>query len=190
MKTLKIVGIVVLVLVVLFFGVAMFLPSEVQVERSLVIPASSEVVFNQVNDLKQWEKWSPWHQMDPEMTMTFANINAGEGASYSWESEKVGSGSLIITESRPPQYIATEMDFIDQGTATSYYRFETIKEGTKVTWGFETDMGNGPVGKYMGLMMDSMIGSDFEKGLQNLKAHVQKLPVDAVTQETSGIEEN
>lgn len=187
MKTLKIVGIVVLVLVVLFFGIAMFLPSEVHVERSLVIPASSEIVFNQINDLRKWKEWSPWHQMDPDMKITYEDFLSGEGASYRWDSNELGNGKLTITDSQPFQYIETEMDFMDQGTATGYYRLEPVEEGTQVTWGFETDMGNGPVEKYMGLMMDSMVGSDFEKGLQNLKSYVKTLPQNTMTKETSNL---
>lgn len=182
MKTLKITGIVLLVLVVLFFGIAIFLPSEVHVERALVIPASSEIVFNQINDLRHWKEWSPWHQIDPDMKIMYRNHLAGEGASCIWESEKVGSGELTITKSLPYDYIETELNFMDQSTATGYYRFETVKEGTQVTWGFESDMGDGPFAKYMGLMMDSMIGSDFEQGLQNLKARVESLSGETITE--------
>jgi len=184
MKILKIIGIVVLVLVVLFFGIAMFLPSKVHVERSLIIPASSEVVFDQVNDLRNWKNWSPWHQMDPDMKITYKGFLQGEGASYQWESNKVGNGKLTITESHPHQYIATEMDFMEEGNAMGYYRFEPTKEGTQVTWVFETDMGSDPVDKYIGLMMDSMIGADFEKGLNNLKKHVKKMPSTMMTGDT------
>lgn len=181
MKTLKITGIVLLVLIVLFFGIAFLLPSEVEVERSLVIPATSEVVFEQVNNLHNWQNWSPWHQMDPNMQITYEGPLQGEGASYSWKSEKVGNGKLIIISSLPNEYIATSMDFMEQGKANAYYRFQPAEEGTQVTWTFETDMGNGPIAKYFGLMMDNMVGSDFEKGLNNLKTYVQKTPAEKIT---------
>lgn len=184
MKILKLIGIVILVLVVLFFGIAMFLPSEVHVERSLVIPASSEVVFDQINDLRNWKNWSPWHQMDPDMKITYEGFLKGEGASYQWESPKVGNGTLTITESLPHRYIGTEMDFMEEGTATAYHRFEPVEGGTQVTWAFETDMGTNPVDKYIGLMMDSMIGADFEKGLNNLKTYVQNQPSQMMTKDT------
>lgn len=185
MKILKVIGIVILVLVVLFLGIAMLLPSEIHVERTLVIPASSEIVFNQINDLRKWDEWSPWHQRDPEMKITYEDFLSGEGASYRWQSEKVGNGKLTITESEPFKYIETELDFMEQGTAVGYYRFEPVKEGTQVTWGFKTDLGDGLIDKYVGLMMDSMLGSDFEKGLQNLKAYVQRLPQSSMTTEAT-----
>ena len=185
MKILKFLGISVVVLVILFFGIAMFLPSEVHVERTLVIPASEEVVFDQINDLRHWKNWSPWHKMDPEMIITYEGFLQGEGASYRWKSDKVGSGQLRITESHPNQYIATEINFMEEGNARGYYRFESVEGGTQVTWAFETDMGSNPVDKYVGLIMDSMIGSDFEKGLNNLKNHVKTIPSNMATKDLS-----
>ena len=178
MRALKITGVIVGVLVILFFGIGMFLPSEVNIERSIVIEASPEVVFDQVNDLRKWKEWSPWHQMDPNMEITYEGFLMGEGASYKWKSDVVGNGELTITESHPNQYIATDMSFTDEGKALSYYRFESIEDGTLVTWGMETEMGNNPLAKYMGLVMDRVVGNDFEKGLQNLKSHVLNLPTE------------
>ena len=34
----------------------------------------------------------------------------------------------------------------------------------------DTDMGKNPIGKFFGLMMDKMVGPDFERGLNNLKS--------------------
>lgn len=178
MKALKIIGIVLLVFVILFFGIAFFLPSEVHVERSKVIPAKAEVVFTQINDLQKWEDWSPWHKMDPDMQITYGDSKAGVGAWYSWTSETLGDGKLTITESRPYEYIETDLDFMEEGTAIGYYRFEPQNGGTKVVWGMDSDMGSGAVGKYMGLMMDGMVGSSFEEGLANLEELVKDLPAD------------
>ncbi len=40
-------------------------------------------------------------------------------------------------------------------------------------WGLNTDMGAGPVGRWAGLMMDGMIGPDYETGLARLQAAVE-----------------
>ena len=41
--------------------------------------------------------------------------------------------------------------------------------GTRVTWGMDGDMGGNPLMHWMALMMDRMVGKDFEAGLANLK---------------------
>eukprot|EP01023_Acetabularia_acetabulum_P038207 TRINITY_DN36513_c1_g1_i1.p2 TRINITY_DN36513_c1_g1~~TRINITY_DN36513_c1_g1_i1.p2 ORF type:complete len:157 (-),score=35.49 TRINITY_DN36513_c1_g1_i1:16-486(-) len=38
-------------------------------------------------------------------------------------------------------------------------------------------MGSGPMGRWMGLMMDRWVGADYEQGLQNLKAVVEQQSV-------------
>jgi hypothetical protein len=176
MKALKRVGLLFLSLIILLSLISLLLPSKITVTRSVVLHASAVEVFEQVNTLKNWEKWSPWHQIDPAMLLNYEGPEAGVGAKYSWFSENsnVGNGSLIITESKPLQRIDTLIKFEGQGDGTGYYLFEETPEGTKITWTMIADMGMNPIGKYMGLMMDSMIGSDFEKGLENLRKVVEK----------------
>lgn len=174
MKLFKTSGIIIGVLGILFFGIAMFLPSTVLVERTVVVPAPSKTVFNQINDLRQWKHWSPWHTMDPTMKIVYEDYLRGKGASYKWDSELIGSGKLVITESMPHSYIVTSLNFLENKTATSRYFFEPVDDGTRVTWTLETDLGDGPMKKYTGLVMDNMIGSDFERGLANLKHYIER----------------
>ncbi|MDX5347212.1 MAG: SRPBCC family protein [Hymenobacteraceae bacterium] len=171
MQILKKIGLSILALLVVLVAVGFMLPAKVHVERSLVIKAKAEPVFHQINNLKNWEKWSPWHQMDPEMQLIYAGPEAGIGAKYSWTSnhERVGNGALTIKESVPFQKIITEMDFMENGVASSAYIFEETPEGTKVTWTMDSDMGYNLVSRYFGLMLDSFLGPDFEQGLQSLK---------------------
>lgn len=173
MKILKTSGILIAALGILFFGIAAFLPSAVHLERSVVVPASAEETFNHVNDLRQWKYWSPWHKMDPNMKIEYEDYLRGKGASYRWDSEHIGSGKLVITESMPHSYIVTSMQFQDTGTATSRYYFEPVDNGTRLRWTFELYLGNDPMAKYSGLIMDSMVGNDFEQGLALLKSHIQ-----------------
>ncbi|RAJ81835.1 polyketide cyclase/dehydrase/lipid transport protein [Chitinophaga dinghuensis] len=166
-------------LIVLILGLFIFslvLSPTVKVERSLLIPGTAGTIFPYVNILKNWELWSPWKELDPNMRITYGEKDSGAGAGYSWESKNrnVGKGSMVITISREDQYIATETDFMNMGIAKGYFRFEPSMGGTLVTWGMVTNMGQHPVRKLMGLMMDKWVGNDFEKGLRNLSKLVAK----------------
>lgn len=179
MKILKIIIYVILAIVLLAVVISFFLPAKTEIERSIVINAPAERIFAEVNDLKKWPNWSPWNEMDTSMTMTYADKTAGEGASYSWVGDPniTGTGELSITESRQNEYIETDLDFGQQGTAIAYYTFEDAGEGTKVTWGFETEHGWNPLSRWMGaVLIAPMLGSTFEDGLENLKTHVESLP--------------
>lgn len=192
MKALKIIGITLLVIIVLFVGISFLISPDVNVERSIVISAPAEIVFDQVNTLKNWEKWSPWHQIDPMMKLTYEGPESGAGAKYYWSSDdsNVGNGSLTIVESRPYTYIKTEMDFMEQGMGTSTYRFEEAEGGVKLTWGMNSNMGNNPIMRYLGLFMESLIGPDFEKGLNSIKMIAENIEYEKVTGDAEEESEN
>jgi hypothetical protein len=166
-------------LVVLILGLviySMFLPANVKLERTLFISAPIRAVFEQVNILRNWESWSPWKQKDPGMKIVYGEKESGVGASFSWERKdgKARRGSLTIVESKPPEYIVTNSNFMNKGGAKGYFRFESVTGGTQVTWGIEAHMGANPVRKLWGLVMDKWVGSDFEKGLINLRQVLSK----------------
>ncbi|MFA6262310.1 MAG: SRPBCC family protein [Bacteroidia bacterium] len=183
MKILKKIGIILLVIILLLLVVSFFLPRKVHVERSLEMKATPETVFALVNELKAWEQWSPWHKIDPEMTITYSDITAGSGAFYEWKSkhDQVGNGKLSIVESHAPAHIKTQMDFEGMDPAYAEFNFEATTEGVKVTWTMDSDMGMNPIAKFFGLMMDKFIGPDYEKGLANLKELSEKAPLAAET---------
>lgn len=144
MKALKVIGIILLILIGLPLIISLFLPSKVHVERSKVIEAPSEVVFQQVNTLKNWEEWSPWHEIDLEMKLMYDGPTAGEGASYSWTSkhDRVGNGKVTILKSVPYDTILIDMDFMENGKAKGSYYFERQPRGVKVTWGMDSELTN------------------------------------------------
>jgi hypothetical protein len=160
-----------IVLVLGLFIFSLFLSPNVKVERSLLIPAAAGTIFPLVNVVRNWEQWSPWKAQDPMVKITYGEKESGVGAGYSWESNNrnVGKGHMTVTESKPDQYIATNTDFTGMGIAKGYFRFDAAPGGTLVTWGMNCDMGQHPLRKVMGLMMDKWVGKDFEKGLENIK---------------------
>ena len=165
-----------LVAVAFFIIVGMFLPREVTVSREALINAPPEKVFVHINDLKKWDTWSPWAKRDPNMKQEFSGPTEGLGQKVVWTSdhEQVGNGSQEITESVPGKTVRTQLDFGEMGTAKAAFNLEGFDGGTRVTWGFETDMGGNPLMRWMGLMMDNWIGADYEAGLAALKQVAEK----------------
>ena len=102
MKFLKVFLGIFATLFVFWLIISAFLPSHVKFERSAVINAPPETVFQQVNTLKNWEKWSYWHQSDPEQKIAYSGPPAGTGASYAWDGEKTKQGTLTIIDASEP----------------------------------------------------------------------------------------
>ena len=175
MRALKIVVLVVIGFSVLVFGVGSFLPKDFRVERSIHIDAPAEVVFDQVNTLRNWSAWSPWVARDPTIENRYRGPESGVGASLSWTSEGSGDGTQTITKSERPSRIETQLDFGEMGQPTADWRFEPSGKGTKVTWGL-SGTANGALGGYFASMMDGMLSADYEDGLARLKQVVEATP--------------
>lgn len=93
----------------------------------------------------------------------------------SWTGKSdVGVGTQIVTAVEPNKRVETSLDFGEQGKAKALFILEGKDGKATVLWGFDTDMGNNPIGRWMGLFMDSMVSSDYEEGLSSLKALVEK----------------
>jgi hypothetical protein len=161
----------VIVLVVLCTAIAMQ-PADFQVQRSATIHAPVDVVFEQVNDVKKSQAWSPWLKMEPDAKVTLEGPAAGEGAAMTWDGNKIGAGTMTIIDSRQDRLVQSRLDFVKPFKSTSTAEFLFIEQGdtTTVTWTMSGK--NNFMGKAMGLFMncDKMIGEQFEQGLANLKS--------------------
>ncbi len=160
-------------IVVLFLIIVALRPSEFRVARSTTVAAPPEIVFPQVNDLHKWEAWNPWGKIDPNMKLAYEGPAAGVGAVHAWAgNNKVGEGRMEIIESRAPELIRFRLDFYQPmaGTSTAAFTFKPEGDQTLVTWAMSGK--NNFMAKAFGLFVncDKMIGSQFEKGLADLKA--------------------
>jgi uncharacterized protein YndB with AHSA1/START domain len=152
--------------------VAFLLPRHATVFRSTEINAPVAAIYPYVSDLRRLNEWSPWMELDPNAEITFTGPTEGVGQTMMWESDNpaVGSGSQTITRLEPNQEVESSLDFGSQGTAMASIDLESTGPGTKVTWGFTSDLGFNPVARYFGLMFDQWIGADYERGLAKLKS--------------------
>ena len=171
---------ILIIVVVLIAGVLIFAatkPDTFRVQRSASIKAPPEKIFPLINDFKRWDAWSPWEKKDLAMKKTFGATTSGKGATYAWEGNKdVGEGSMRIAESVPPSKITINLDFLKPFEAHNIVEYTLTPKGdtTTVSWVL-----HGPM-PYMSKVisifcdMDRMVGKDFEAGLANLKAVVEK----------------
>ncbi|MEA5464705.1 SRPBCC family protein [Leptothoe sp. PORK10 BA2] len=161
--------------VLLAFVAGFIIPSQVHVERSLLINAPPTEIYSMVSDLGQWDAWSPWAKMDPDAEMIISGQGVGQTMEWHSEDPQVGNGTQEIIALESPNYVNTHLDFGDQGMADALLKLTPQENGTLVSWSLDTDMRAGvpplmqPISTYFGFMMDSMIGKDYEQGLSNLK---------------------
>ena len=176
MKALKILGIGVLSLILLVVVVSFFLPKTYHLERTVSVAAPAAQVHRLTSDLVNgWPQWEPWSEIDDSIVTTYGDVTSGVGASQSWTG-KDGTGELTLTACDLTGGVAYDMSFNEgQYFSTGELTYTATATGTNVTWAMDGDM-SGIMGKYMGLMMDRMVGPMFEQGLDSLKTAAEALP--------------
>ncbi|PTL79546.1 SRPBCC family protein [Vitiosangium sp. GDMCC 1.1324] len=183
-RVLKRVGLGLVALVLVLVAVGLFLPRQWRVQRSVVINATPQQIYPLVNELPAWQSWAVWTKaMDPEVKHEYGPTVSGVGAWWSWNGPKMGHGKMTITRSDPDsgvwidEMIETDSEVNAHGSLT----WTQEGGGTKVTW---SDEGTLPpvVGGYFVGMINTMLGDNFQQGLTNLKAEVEKRRMQALEQ--------
>ena len=171
-------------IIAVFVVVVMTRPDDFKVSRSATIAAPAATIYPHVNDLHQFQVWSPFAKLDPNSKLTYSGPESGQGASFAWTGNaNVGEGSMTCTESRPNELLVYRLDFLKpfKGTNTAEFSFKQQSNQTVVTWSMSGKCNF--VSKAISLFMDcdKMIGPQFEKGLGDLK---QLSEVEAKAQRT------
>ena len=170
MKILKIILITVISLIALFFIIGLFLPKTYRVERSIVVNAPDSVVYKNISDFNNFLKWNPWSKMEPSAKVDISGPVSQPGHLYKWEGKETGTGQMEIRNVEPSKLVDIELSFLKpfESTANTTFQLDPNPQGIKVTWIMQ-GTNKTVMEKWMGLSMGSMIGKDFEDGLQNLK---------------------
>lgn len=170
-KILKVLAVVVIGIVVLFFGVAAVLPGSYTLERSVEIAAPPALVYARVVDYNAWLDWSPWPKMDPAAKHDIAGEPGTVGMTWTWSGEQLGVGSLTIKELEENRSLHSTLEFKEpmQSIGDDYVELEpTANGGTRVTWRNTAEL-DYPIGRYFGLTVESVLGSQYVDGLASLK---------------------
>lgn len=159
-----------ILLVTVLAVVGLFLPTRYTVSRSIAIAADRERIHEHVGDLEKWDTWTPWREADPSLVIALGGQTRGVGASQSW-SGRDSTGVLTLTMSSPQQGIEYDL-FFDGGDFQSVatIRYESLGDGTTVTWTMDGRMDAPLIGGYLAAAMDVWAGPMLARGLEKLKA--------------------
>jgi flavodoxin len=124
------------------------------------------------------DDWSPWAKKDPNMDKKFTGTNGEVGSQSYWNGNKeVGEGEQEIKNIIDGERIESELRFFKpfKSTSNCYTNVEDAGNGnTRVTWGF-SGKNKFPMTIFsLFKSMDSMVGKDFEEGMDSLKEVLEK----------------
>ncbi|MBX2897756.1 MAG: SRPBCC family protein [Cyclobacteriaceae bacterium] len=173
-------------LIVALLLIGFVLPGKLEVTKSVSIQAPASAVFEEINDLKRWETWQYWNTLDPtDMKIKYVEKTVGTGASYSWDSPVLKTGTITLTESIPDKSVAITMDF-DGNPANGVYALEPDGENTKLNLNFYSDAGMNPIGRWINVFMKGEIEKSFDYAGEKIKTIAEAKPkfTYAITEET------
>jgi uncharacterized protein YndB with AHSA1/START domain len=164
-----------LAVIVLIIAIAYLLPNQYGLSRSITINASADKIFPLIAAPKEWKKWSVWNQRDPAMQMTYSGAEVGNGAAWEWQSQSQGNGGMKFNNVVENQQVGYELHFEGMGQPSTG-AITLVAEGnaTKITWSMQGTSEGSFMTKLFAPFMDKLVGPDFEAGLKNLKALVEK----------------
>ena len=148
-----------------FLVIGLWLPGRWLAESSIEIPADSEAIFVFLDDLSRWEAWTPWGQIESEVS----DPSFGVGATRTWDDEQMGSGSVTITESRPPDLIRYHVEMEGSGEINGELGVVAVAGGSLVTWREAGDFGWNPLMGYVARGMAESQGKQLAASLTQLK---------------------
>lgn len=162
-----------------FIVVGFLLPRENNFQVSKSVQCSPDRVFTMINDLKNWETWSPWQEYDSNMKLNYSEISSGKDAWYTWDGNMdPAKGKLTILDCKANEKINMVLNFGDEKPANCSFTLKPVAEGTKITWsinihGSESAMFSKFLNGYKYVMMKHFLEKDFNRGLDNINKSCQ-----------------
>jgi hypothetical protein len=161
-----------IILVILL--VAAFAGTKWQFERSILINAPLEKVWQNTNSLHAINRWNPWLDRDPNVKQEYSGTDGAPGAIYAWDSpeKNVGAGNQTITGIKENSEMTSRINFIRPfaGVGDAWIRLEHERGTTRATWGIASSTPY-PMNimKVFGVI-EKNLNRDFTKGLGQLKS--------------------
>ncbi|QDK39325.1 SRPBCC family protein [Bdellovibrio sp. NC01] len=173
----KIVGLVVVALLVIFIVFIATRAPHFHYERSGVINAPAEKIFPYLSTFQGGHAWSPFERIDPNMKMKVIGDDGKVGTVMEFDGNKdAGSGKLEILKITPSTEVDMRLIMVKPFPADNLIEYRLTPEGTgtKLTWSMSGE--NGFFGKMITVFIDcdKMIGDQMNQGIKNLKEVVER----------------
>lgn len=190
MRALKTILVILGALVGLWLLLSLLGPKESYVERSTVIKASPNTVYEYIRFLKNQDEWGVWYKMDPDAKYELTGEDGKVGAKRSWDGQVVKQGAQTIVALDQDKSVKSDLEFgpmVGHGSLD----LEPRGDSTAVKWSMRMDVPF--IFRAAAMFMSADEGAkDFEDGLANLKticeakqADVDKAHVPSYTVTTS-----
>lgn len=167
MRLIKLAILSIIFFALLITGISLFFPSHIRISKAINIAAGRETILGEVNDISKWKNWYPGFD-----TLTLQSPVRKEGRVVTAVSAGI---PIAITASVPGEVKAS---FRPGKKKTVYSGWRTVNyqhtDSTTVQWYMDFHLNWYPWEKFSSLLLEKNYGPLMEKGLENLKALLEK----------------
>lgn len=168
-----------IITIVLFIFLSIYLvlklmPAKENLHKSIQIKAPPEKIFEQINNMENWEKWLAPKKYINNFELKYGERKKGEGAEWIWNSSKTGKGKIKIIKSVPYNEVKTRL--IINGLGETNVNWILEEKNKETTVGIEIDISNlnNPQGKALMLLADKWAYKAINQSLNSLKQYCEK----------------
>ncbi len=159
-----------LLLFLFIIGLSVFVSTQkgdYDVTASKVIKNPRSIVFNYINDYKNWETFCSWIKEDDSYKFIYPGLTLGQGGSCSWTSHS-NDGNIKTISTKENERIFQKMKNNEE-LSEVYWTFKDTLGGTKVTWRNKGKLDfKSKVAAFFSGGIKRVVGSIYEKSLENL----------------------
>lgn len=164
-----------LLLILLFLiGLSVFVSTQkgdYDVTRSIVIKNQRAVVYNFINDYKNWGDFCVWIKKGNSSKFNYPERTVGQGASCFWENNE-NTGKIVTILTKENESISQKMFNNDQSTEI-YWKLKDTSGGTKVTWRVKGKLDfNSKIAAFFNGGINSVVGEIYKKSLEKLNKSI------------------
>ncbi len=164
----------------LFLGIGFYNASKLQhinIQKTVNIQSDMQTTFDNVLYLKNFTKWSPFYEADPNQKTNIKGTDGQVGAQFYWEGNQgKDPGYQEITEIRPLNYIKMECDIQKPFKANPTFEYSFPKTGNVIKVVQEFNFKSGLVDSFFMWLFGAK--NDMEKmnarGMEFLKIACEK----------------
>lgn len=141
----------------------------VNIDRSIIVAKPIGELFQLVADFNHWKFWSPWLCQEPDCPVKISGKGGQVGHALFWDGKRIGSSETKLVSTIAPSRLEYDFTFLKPWKAKSkvVFEFTTVSNGTQISWKMQATL---PMLLLpMRDKVTSVLNSDFERGLNNLK---------------------
>lgn len=193
-RPMRILKYIFLLILLAFVGVTVYVATQkgdFEVSKSTVIHSPKGIIFDYVNDYKNWETFGSWMTKDHGIAFNYPAKTMGSGANFSWQ--KNGDEGFIKTYFTKENDSLVQKGNLNGTTAAFHWKFKDTVGGTKITIRCKGKMDlMTKINTFFSGGMSGLLTDVFEKSLRNLdktldyEMKTYSIKVNGITQRFSG----